>query len=93
MSRADSSLFVDPAEKALAAVMDEVRPAAQKRFAANDYAGMLKLLSQMRQPVDVFFNDVMVMAEDPKLQKNRIALLRDLHDLMNMVADISKLAA
>jgi glycyl-tRNA synthetase beta chain len=41
----------------------------------------------------VFFDQVMVMAEDPQLQKNRIALLRDLHGLMNMVADISKLAA
>jgi glycyl-tRNA synthetase beta chain len=73
--------------------MDKVRPAARKRFAASDYAGTLKLLSQMREPVDFFFDDVMVMAEDPKLQQNRIALLRDLHGLMNMVADISKLAA
>jgi glycyl-tRNA synthetase beta chain len=89
----DPSLFAESAEKALGAVIDTVRPAAQQRFAAADYAGMLKLLAQMREPVDVFFNDVMVMAEDPKLQKNRIALLRDLHGLMNMVADISKLAA
>ncbi|MFH1605024.1 MAG: hypothetical protein ABIH03_14090, partial [Pseudomonadota bacterium] len=66
---------------------------AHQRFAASDYAGTLKLLSQMREPVDFFFDDVMVMAEDPKLRNNRIALLRDLHSLMNMVADISKLAA
>ncbi|MEK7436149.1 MAG: glycine--tRNA ligase subunit beta, partial [Pseudomonadota bacterium] len=92
-SPADTSLFVEAAEKALAAVMDLVRPAAQERFAAHDYAGTLKVLSQMRQPVDVFFNEVLVMAEDPKLQANRIALLRELHGLMNMVADISKLAA
>ena len=90
---ADASLFADPAEKALAAVMDKIRPAAQARFAASDYAGMLKLLSQMREPVDAFFNDVMVMAEDAKLRRNRIALLRDLHALMNMVADLAKLAA
>ncbi|MFH0934667.1 MAG: glycine--tRNA ligase subunit beta, partial [Pseudomonadota bacterium] len=92
-SCADSSLFVEPAEKALATMMDNVRPAAHQRFAASDYAGTLKLLSQMREPVDFFFDDVMVMAEDPKLRNNRIALLRDLHSLMNMVADISKLAA
>ncbi|MHB8667495.1 MAG: DALR anticodon-binding domain-containing protein [Burkholderiales bacterium] len=92
-SSADAALFVEPAEKALATVMERVRPAANQRFAANDYAGTLKLLSQMRGPVDLFFDDVMVMAEDPQLQKNRIALLRDLHGLMNMVADISKLAA
>jgi len=92
-SPADASLFVEAAEKALATVMDKVRPAAQQRFAASDYAGTLKLLSEMREPVDVFFDAVMVMAEDPKLQKNRIALLRDLHGLMNMVADLSRLAA
>ncbi len=92
-SPADSALFVDAAEKALATVMEKVRPAAQERFSASDYAGTLKLLSQMREPVDRFFDDVMVMAEDPKLRINRIALLRDLHGLMNMVADISKLAA
>ncbi len=92
-SPADASLYAEPAEKALAAAMDSIRPDAQRRFAANDYAGTLKLLSQTRQAVDVFFDQVMVMAEDPQLQKNRIALLRDLHGLMNMVADISKLAA
>jgi len=92
-SAADSSLFVDAAEIALAGAMDEIRPAAQKRFSAGDYAGMLKLLAQMRLAVDVFFDDVMVMVEDPKLQRNRLALLRDLHALMNTVADLSKLAA
>ena len=92
-SAADPSLFVEAAERTLATAIDKVRPAARERFAAGDYAGTLKLLSQMRQAVDVFFKDVMVMAEDPKLQENRIALLRDLHGLMNMVADISKLAA
>ena len=92
-SPADSSLFVEASEKALAALIDKVRPAARERFAACDYAGTLKLLSQMREPVDRFFDDVMVMAEDPKLRNNRLALLRDLHGLMNMVADISRLAA
>ena len=90
---ADFSLLVEPAEKALATVMDQVRPAARERLAANDYAGTLKLLSRMREPVDAFFDDVMVMAEDPKLRANRIALLRELHGLMNQVADISKLAS
>jgi glycyl-tRNA synthetase beta chain len=70
-----------------------LRPDLQKRFAEGDYAGTLKLLAQAREPVDAFFTDVMVMAEDPKLRANRIALLRELHGLMNQVADISKLAA
>ncbi len=92
-SAADASLFVDPAERALAAVMAQVRPAAHERFAGSDYAGALKLLSQMREAVDRFFDEVMVMAEDPKLRNNRLAILRELHGLMNMVADISRLAA
>jgi glycyl-tRNA synthetase beta chain len=47
----------------------------------------------LRPSVDAFFNEVMVMAEDASLRANRIALLRELHGLMNRVADLSKLAA
>jgi glycyl-tRNA synthetase beta chain len=92
-SPTDSALFVEPAEKALANKVEQIGPEIQQRFAANDYAGTLKLLAQMKEPVDTFFNDVMVMADDPNLRANRIALLRELHGLMNQVADISKLAA
>ena len=92
-SAADPSLFADPAETALAAAMEKVRPAAHGHFADGDYAATLKLLSHMREPVDRFFDEVMVMAEDAKVRNNRLAILRDLHGLMNMVADISKLAA
>ena len=91
-SPADSALFIELAEKALAKKVMQIGPDVEKRFAANDYAGTLKLLAQMKEPVDTFFNDVMIMAEDPKLRANRIALLRELHGLMNRVADISKLA-
>ncbi len=89
----DPALLTEPAEKALAGVVEKVRPDVAARFAANDYAGSLKVLAQAREPVDAFFNDVMVMAEDPKVRGNRVALLRELHGLMNQVADISKLAA
>ena len=89
----DPALLTEPAEKALAGVVEKVRPDVAARFAANDYAGSLKVLAQAREPVDTFFNDVMVMAEDPKVRGNRVALLRELHGLMNQVADISKLAA
>ena len=58
-----------------------------------DYGGSLRELASLKEPVDIFFTDVMVMVEDPKLRANRIALLRKLHGLMNQVADISKLAA
>lgn len=89
----DPALLTEAAEKALASVVERVRPDVAARFAANDYAGSLKVLAQAREPVDAFFNDVMVMAEDPKVRGNRVALLRELHGLMNQVADISRLAA
>ena len=89
----DPGLLVEPAEKALASVVEKVRPDVAARFAVNDYAGSLKVLAQAKEPVDAFFNDVMVMAEDPKVRGNRVALLRELHALMNQVADISRLAA
>ena len=93
LSVVDPALFIEPAEKALAMVVEKVRPDIQSRFSARDYAGTLKVLAQTREPVDLFFNEVMVMAEDPVLRANRISLLRELHGLMNQVADISRLAA
>jgi glycyl-tRNA synthetase beta chain len=70
-----------------------VQPLVAAAFAAGDFAGTLKTLSQLRDDVDGFFNDVMVNAEDPALRNNRLALLAQLHGMMNRVADISKLAA
>jgi glycyl-tRNA synthetase beta chain len=61
-------------------------------LAAGDFAGSLTTLAQVREPVDAFFADVMVMAEDPAVRANRLALLGQLHGLMNQVADISRLA-
>lgn len=88
----DPSLLIEPAEQALAQAIARVRPDAQACFAAGDYAATLKVLAQARDAVDAFFGEVMVMAEDARLRDNRIALLRELHGLMNLVADISKLA-
>lgn len=65
----------------------------QSAYAAGDFNGALQLLATIRPQVDAFFNDVMVMAEDPALRANRIALLAMLHTILNQVADISKLAA
>jgi glycyl-tRNA synthetase beta chain len=70
-----------------------VRPEVDAAFAAGDFAGTLKTLARLRDDVDAFFNDVMVMAEDELLRNNRLALLSELHGMMNRVADISKLAA
>jgi glycyl-tRNA synthetase beta chain len=64
-----------------------------RAFAAGDFSATLKALAALRDDVDAFFNDVMVMAEDPAVRNNRLALLNTLHGMMNRVADISKLAA
>ncbi len=89
----DAALLQEDAEKKLAASVARVQPEVAAAFAAGDFTGTLKTLSQLRDDVDGFFNDVMVNAEDPALRNNRLALLAQLHGMMNRVADISKLAA
>jgi glycyl-tRNA synthetase beta chain len=89
----DPALLQDQAEKDLAAAIERVQPEVDAAFAGGDFAGTLKTLAQLREPVDAFFNDVMVMADDIALRNNRLALLASLHGTMNRVADISKLAA
>ena len=61
-------------------------------YERGDYTGYLKSFAVLKQPVDAFFDSVMVMADDPELRRNRLALLADLRMEMNRVADISKLA-
>jgi len=59
----------------------------------GDYTGYLKAFAVLKAPVDAFFESVMVMVDDKELRQNRLALLQDLRDEMNRIADISKLAA
>jgi len=87
------ALLAEPAEKALAAQLGQVAPQVQAQLAAHQYTGALSALAALRESVDAFFNDVMVNAEDPALRANRLALLNALHQQMNCVADISRLAA
>ncbi|MQR01837.1 glycine--tRNA ligase subunit beta [Glaciimonas soli] len=86
-------LLQDDAEINLYAAMTTIKPQVDAAFAQGDFASALKSLAQLRSQVDAFFNDVMVMAEDEKLRNNRLALLSNLHVMLNQVADISKLAA
>ena len=67
-------------------------PQADAQFTAGDYTASLQTLSALRAPVDAFFDGVMVNADDPALRANRLALLRQLHQAMNRVADLSRLA-
>ncbi|HEY4805447.1 MAG TPA: glycine--tRNA ligase subunit beta [Paraburkholderia sp.] len=87
------ALFVEAAEKALYAQLEQVAPRVETQLAAREYTGALSALAALRETVDTFFNDVMVNAEDPALRANRLALLKALHRQMNSVADISRLAA
>jgi glycyl-tRNA synthetase beta chain len=87
------SLLREDAEKKLYQSIQRVRPQVDAAFHARDFTGTLKTLAQLRDDVDAFFNDVMVMADDVALRNNRLALLSTLHTMMNRVADISKLAA
>jgi glycyl-tRNA synthetase beta chain len=87
------ALLIEAAEKALYAQLEQVAPRVQSQLAAHEYTGALTALAALREPVDTFFNDVMVNAEDPALRANRLALLGALHQQMNCVADISRLAA
>ena len=91
-SSIDTALLVAPAEQALHAVITKVAPQAQAQFQAGDFAASLATLAQTSSAVDTFFNDVMVMDEDLAIRANRLALLGQLHQLMNQVADIARLA-
>ena len=89
----NATLLQEPAEQALYAALQQTVPQADAQFAAGDYTGSLKTLAALRAPVDAFFDGVMVNAEDPALKANRLALLQQLHEAMNRVADLSRLAA
>jgi len=85
--------LVEPAERALHEAIRSTSEKARALFERGDYAGYLETFSVLKAPVDAFFDSVMVMVDDPKLRRGRLALLRDLREAMNRVADISKLAA
>ncbi|WP_341667488.1 glycine--tRNA ligase subunit beta [Alcaligenes sp. SDU_A2] len=88
----DTALLVEPAERELAQQITLLQPVAQQQFEAGEFDASLATLAQARSAVDNFFQDVMVMADDPAVRANRLALLHKLHLLMNQVADISGLA-
>jgi glycyl-tRNA synthetase beta chain len=91
--RFDPALMTEDAEKSLFGAYSAIRATADERFAVQDYEGVLKALAGLRQPVDGFFDSVMVMADDVNVRDNRLALLAELQETMNRVADISRLAA
>ena len=89
----NANLLQEPAEIALNTALSKVKPEADKLFESGDYTASLKALAALKTPVDDFFDHVMVNADDPALKANRLGLLAILHQTMNRVADLSKLAS
>jgi glycyl-tRNA synthetase beta chain len=87
----DESLLKDPAESALWRNYLQVRPEVDTARKNHDYGAALRSLASMRGTVDEFFKQVMVMAEDPAIRNNRIALLFTVSQLFRSIADISKM--
>ncbi|MFN7086708.1 MAG: glycine--tRNA ligase subunit beta [Burkholderiales bacterium] len=90
---ADAGMLKEPAERALFDALAKTSRQANALFQQGDYTAYLKAFAVLKGPVDAFFDSVLVMADDPILRRNRLALLADLRREMNQVADISKLAA
>ncbi len=84
-------LLAEPAELRLHEALGAVRPIVDGHLRELDFTRALKALAGLREPVDAFFDTVLVNAPQPQLRGNRLALLRDLRHLMNLVADLSRL--
>ena len=84
-------LLQEDAERNLYEVVQRLTPQVEAGMQKQDYTTTLTLLASARTQVDNFFDKVMVMAEDPAVRNNRLALLKRLGELMNQVADISRL--
>ncbi|WP_438951088.1 glycine--tRNA ligase subunit beta [Porticoccus sp.] len=85
------SLLTEPAEQQLASILGTLTDVVSPLLQTRDYSTALKELAKLRAPVDQFFDEVMVMAEDPEVRLNRLALLQKLQDLFLNIADISLL--
>lgn len=89
---ADPALLSEPSEKALHAALMMALPAATRAAEAEDFAGAMRALSALRQPVDAFFEAVMVNAPEPSIRVNRLGLLASLRTATLAVADFGKIA-
>lgn len=89
----EESLLLESAEVALFAALGDALLAVRPLQSARDYAAVLARLAQLKEPVDRFFDEVMVMADDDGLKRNRLALLAQLREPFHSVADISRLSA
>ncbi|MEQ8318801.1 MAG: glycine--tRNA ligase subunit beta [Rhodospirillales bacterium] len=87
----DPGLLTDDAEKALADALDHAKPAIENALAAEDFVAAMQALAGLRKPVDTFFDDVTVNADDAALRANRLKLLNGIRASLDGVADFSKI--
>ncbi|MEO0543744.1 MAG: glycine--tRNA ligase subunit beta [Pseudomonadota bacterium] len=87
----DLELCTEPAEKELVKVLDHVGHEVKEMIAAQDYEAAFGLLAELRPPVDAFFDNVMVNADDPAVRINRLSLLDTLRATTRYLADFSKI--
>ncbi len=86
------ALLQNPAEIALYQALENISPALSVAYEQRQFVELLRALVALSQPIDQFFADVMVMDPNPDLRDNRLALLQLLHQKMNLIADLGKLA-
>lgn len=91
-SSVDTSLLSEPAEQELNTAIDNTRAVVDTNLAKNDYENALNALAALREPVDAFFDNVMVNTDDTAVRTNRLALLNGLSTLCSEVADVSELS-
>jgi glycyl-tRNA synthetase beta chain len=91
-TNAEAVELKEPAERALHEAIHRASEKAKPLYEKGDYAGYLRSFSVLKAPIDAFFDSVKVMADDPAIRRGRLALLHDLREAMNRVADISRLA-
>jgi glycyl-tRNA synthetase beta chain len=90
--RLDAALFSEAAEAGLYEAYVNVRVEVDGHISAGQFEAALRAIATLRQPVDRFFEEVMVMVDDPGLQRNRLALLAAIASLFAQIADFSKIA-
>ncbi|NLC51836.1 MAG: hypothetical protein GX764_06010 [Firmicutes bacterium] len=86
-----SALLQEDSEKGLYERYLQASSRLQDLWANKDYDAYIKELSSLREPIDLFFDNVMVMVEDKELRQNRLALLKSLQQLYLRIADFSKI--
>jgi glycyl-tRNA synthetase beta chain len=88
-----ADLFEADCERALAAAIESTRQGVADQVGKGDYGAALQMIAALREPVDAFFDGVMVMAEDERVKANRLALLTQVADLFADIADFTRIAA